>query len=179
MGIHLAYCRRDTQASSTPVAGGVILISVKHCIVPRPTNGCHDPAHVAFSVTLRDDPPFYSTKQESELSLLGELVRPCALPVSAWLSEAGGGKTFCLSMFLGGVVLSRPQPCCPLLPPADNRYVTFYVTFCVAQKSEPSWLTRGKQGLAPSRANKQWVDSTSRSCRGHHGTRSWAGWVML
>ena len=54
-----------------------------------------------------------------------------------WHDEAGGGKTFCLSVFLGGVVLSRPQPCCPLPPPADNQYVTFCVAFYVTQKVNP------------------------------------------
>jgi len=51
--------------------------------------------------------------------------------------KAGGGKTFCLSAFLGGVVLSRPQPCGSLPPPADNRYVTFCVAFYVTQKANP------------------------------------------
>ena len=54
-----------------------------------------------------------------------------------WHDEAEGGKTFWLSAFLGGVVLSHPQPCGSLPPPADNRYVTFCVAFYVTQKANP------------------------------------------
>ena len=53
-----------------------------------------------------------------------------------WQSEAGGGKTFCLSAFLKVVRLGRFSTCRSMPPSASILYATFYATFYATKKSE-------------------------------------------
>ena len=62
-----------------------------------------------------------------------------------WQSEAGGGKTSCLSAFLEVVGLGRFSICHPLPPPATNPYVAFYVAFYVTPQKRTLTATRGKK----------------------------------
>ena len=61
-----------------------------------------------------------------------------------WQSEAGGGKTFCLSAFLEVVDLGHPQPCHSLPPPADDPYVAFYVAFYVTPQKRTLTAVTGQ-----------------------------------
>ena len=89
---------------------------------------------VGFYVALLRAPSFSSGKTEVCAILLGELSHFG----KEWHTEAGGGKTFCLSSFLQVVDLGRPQPCHSLPPPARIQYATFYAT---VQKRTPATAT--------------------------------------
>jgi len=80
---------------------------------------------VGFCVATCERLTFYPQKKRLLSILLGEL-RHLG---NEWQSEAGGGKTFCLSAFLEVVGLGGFSICHALPPPASIRHATFYATF--------------------------------------------------
>ena len=81
--------------------------------------------------------------------------------ISEWHDEAGGGKTFCLSVFLEVLELGSFSTCHALHPPASIRYATFYAPFYATQKSEPFWRRRNAKRIRTCGGQReQWVDST-------------------
>ena len=78
-----ARCRRKRSgAPARSLPGGAIPCALR--------------AYVAFYVTFEPTLRYSSRKQQFKLFLLGELSHSCL----EWQSEAGGGKTLCLSAFL-------------------------------------------------------------------------------
>ena len=75
--------------------------------------------------------------------LLGEL---CHLG-NEWQSEAGGGKTFCLSAFLEVVRLGRFSTCHSLPPIASIWCTTFCTTFCTTVQKRTLTATTGQKGF--------------------------------
>ncbi len=80
--------------------------------------------------------------------------------ISEWHVEAGGGKTFCLSVFLEVLELGSFSTCHSLHPPASIRYATFYAPFDATQKSELFWRRRNAKRIRTCGGQRErWVDS--------------------
>ncbi len=77
-----------------------------------------------------------------------------------WHSEAGGGKTFCLSAFLEVVGLGRFPICHALPPPASIQYATFHATFYATVSKRTLTATTGEKDSNHHRQLARWVGST-------------------
>ena len=120
------------------------------CGLPR-SSDC-----VGFCVAFPQEPSFSRRKTRLCVVLLGELSHSC----KEWQSEAGGGKTFCLSAFLEVVGLGRFLICQSLPPPATNPYVAFYVAFYVTPQKRTLTTTSGQKDSNHHRQLARWVGST-------------------
>ena len=77
-----------------------------------------------------------------------------------WQSEAGGGKTFCLSAFLEVVGLGRFSICHALPSPASIQYATFHAAFYATVSKRTLTATTGEKDSNLHGQLARWVGST-------------------